>query len=416
MKLLNTARKKKIAFIHRGSFSHSNSRLRDLLVAQFPEFEVETFDIGKDILRRFPGVVLLNLLHVFWLYGVEIVCRRRSVRDCFYRTPYIFLKIKVLIGRVLGLRRDEFAFSFQTQSLFDASLLRVPHFVYTDHTHLANLTYPSFERSRLFSSEWIELEYRVYDGAARVFVMSHHVARSLVEQYNGDPDRISCIGAGSNLRLTNRMLKNSDYQNQHIVFVGVDWKRKGGPLLVEAFKLVRKQLPLATLAIVGCSPKVDVPGVNVIGRVSLLAVADHLLQASVFCLPTRVEPFGIAAIEALTAKIPVVATRVGALPDIVQNGKSGILVDPDNLEQLANALIELLSDPVKCRRFGEVGQRSVEGGFSWEAVGIRLRNEILREIEGSQPMANAATPSVWINSCEPPCVPLHGPSAVDARL
>ena len=70
---------------------------------------------------------------------------------CFWRTPFIFQKTRQLLRAMLAPRREEFAFSVQTQSLYDASLPGLPHFVYTDHTHLANLGYPAFSRDRLFA-------------------------------------------------------------------------------------------------------------------------------------------------------------------------------------------------------------------------------------------------------------------------
>ena len=62
-------------------------------------------------------------------------------------------------------------------------------------------------------------------------------------------------------------------------------------------------------------------------------------------LPSRSEPFGIAIIEGLACKKPVVATTVGGIPEIIENGENGILVEPDNPAVLAEALITVLRDP-----------------------------------------------------------------------
>ncbi len=373
--------KKRIAFIKRGPFSHTNTRVGELLARHFPEYLLEPIDLDEQILRREKGVVLLNILHVFRFYGWDILRGRRSVRACFYRTPFIFRQIKTLLAEHLEPIRSQLVFSIQTQSLYDASVPGLPHFVYTDHTHLANLYYPTFDSSLLFSREWIDFERDVYRSATRVFIMSHHVARSIIEHYGGDPGRITCIYAGSNVATTPRPLDNDGYRNQRIVFVGVEWERKGGPLLLESFKRVQKALPKASLTIVGSAPKVNLPGVHVVGRVPLPEVETHLLQASVFCMPTKVEPFGIAPIEALAHKIPVVASRIGALPDIIQEGKTGLLVAPESVEDLAAALISLLSDPEKCRRFGELGSHLVKETYSWSAVGLRLKQEITADLE-----------------------------------
>ena len=85
----------------------------------------------------------------------------------------------------------------------------------------------------------------------------------------------------------------SRYQRQSILFVGVDWKRKGGPVLIEAFEIVRKTYPNAILTVVGCKPDTHVGGVNEKGRVPLEELVDYYIEASIFCMPTIEEPFGI---------------------------------------------------------------------------------------------------------------------------
>jgi glycosyltransferase involved in cell wall biosynthesis len=160
-----------------------------------------------------------------------------------------------------------------------------------------------------------------------------------------------------------------NYRNQRILFVGVDWERKGGPELAAAFKIVQQRHPNARLTIVGCSPQLELRNCEIVGRVPIEQMKNYYAQASVFCMPTRLEPFGIVFVESLLNKIPIVATNLGALPDIVENGKSGYLVEPNNAAELARALGELLSNAEKCSRFGEYGYRAVLERYSWDATG-----------------------------------------------
>lgn len=172
-------------------------------------------------------------------------------------------------------------------------------------------------------------------------------------------------------------LQNDNYRNQRILFAGVDWERKGGPDLVAAFKIVQQRLPHARLTIVGCSPQLELRNCDIVGWVPLEQMKNYYAQASVFCLPTLLEPFGIVFVELLLNKIPIVATNLGALPDIVENGKSGYLVEPNNSVELARALCELLSDAGKCSRFGSCGYQAVVERYSWNSTGKRIRQEIL---------------------------------------
>jgi glycosyltransferase involved in cell wall biosynthesis len=377
-------RPRKIAYIKRGLFSYSNHRTGEQLRRHFPEFEVEEIDVVNDLLRKHKAIILINVLCIFLQYWRELLSRRQTVRLCFYRTPYIFRKIRELVRQRLKPHLSEYAFSIQTQSLYDASVASLPHFVYTDHTHLTNLQYPGFPRAELFSRKWIDLEQEIYRNAKHVFVMSEHVRRSLIDQYGCDPADSTCVYAGSNIDPTPVPLQNDNYQNQTVVFVGVDWERKGGRTLVKAFKQVLETLPKARLVIIGSSPSVRHAQIEVVGRASHEEVKARLIKASVFCLPTRVEPFGIAVVEAFFHKLPVITTTIGAMPDLVRAGESGLLVPPDDPSALAAALIELLRDPAKCRRFGERGNEVVLSRYSWNEVGRKLRAGIDASLAGEK--------------------------------
>ncbi len=369
--------RKKIAYIKRGLFSYSNARTGEQLRKHFPEYDIEEIDLVADILRNHEFIVLKNFLCIIWRYWRDLAARRQTIALAFYRTPYIFRKIRELIREKLAPRAHEFAFSFQTQSLYDASIPGLPHFVYTDHTHLVNLSYPGFPRSELFAREWIDLEQEIYRHAEHVFVMSHHVRDSLVDQYASDPGHSTCVFAGSNVDPTPVALRNDDYRNRTILFVGVDWERKGGPTLLAAFDLVLREIPDARLVIIGCQPSVSHPQIEVLGRVPREEVKARFSTASLFCLPTRVEPFGIVVVEAYYHKLPVVASRIGAMPDLIRDGETGRLVPPDEPQTLARVLIELLGDPEKLRRFGERGHELVREHYSWDAVGEKLRAGIV---------------------------------------
>jgi glycosyltransferase involved in cell wall biosynthesis len=101
------------------------------------------------------------------------------------------------------------------------------------------------------------------------------------------------------------------------------------------------------------------------------------LKSSIFCLPTKREPFGIVFIEAMMHKLPIVSNKIGALPDFVTDNENGFLVDAGDVEALAEALIKLLDNPEICKNFGEKGYSKVANTYTWEKVGERLRDNIL---------------------------------------
>jgi glycosyltransferase involved in cell wall biosynthesis len=223
------------------------------------------------------------------------------------------------------------------------------------------------------------MERGAYHNARMIFTMSRNISRSLIDEYGCPSHKVRCVYAGSNVSSsTAEHIDNSRFGAKNILFVGVDWERKGGPVLLEAFRSVRRAHPQARLTIVGCSPQISEPGVHVAGRVPLDEVARHYHHASVFCLPTLNEPFGLVFLEAASFGLPVVATRIGAIPEIVADGKSGYLVAPQDAVELAARLGELLGDPARAEQFGAYGREWMSQRYSWEETGHRLSTYIKR--------------------------------------
>ena len=134
----------------------------------------------------------------------------------------------------------------------------------------------------------------------------------------------------------------------------------------------------------GCSPKVDVPNCTVVGRIPLEQLNKFYEQASVFCLPTKLEPFGIAFIEALSYKLPIVATNIGAIPDFVVDGQNGYLVSPGSASEIARAIDKLLDSPANCKIFGQQGYSLVKEKYTWENTGALMRQHILSALDHQQ--------------------------------
>jgi glycosyltransferase involved in cell wall biosynthesis len=356
----------------------ANVSFHKMLSGAFPEFDVVVVDVNKLLRARLLWRVA-NVLCTLREYGWEILTGGKRFRTCMSKTACYHSQVRKLVSDVVG--EGEYAFSIQIQSLFDASTAGTKHYVYTDHTHLANLQYESFDRRHLFSKRWIAQETSVYRNAAMVFVRSTNIRRSLIDDYACEPGRVECVYAGSNASPPQIRADTDRYAAQNILFVGLDWHRKGGPALVAAFRDLLQTHPNARLTIVGASPALDVANCDVIGRVPVERVGTYFESASVFCLPTRIEPFGIVFVEALSYSLPIVATRVGAVPDMVVDGLNGYLVAPDDVAGLTRYLRELLSDPGKCEALGCESRKLAESRYNWKAVGERIRAHVLVDDE-----------------------------------
>jgi starch synthase len=113
-------------------------------------------------------------------------------------------------------------------------------------------------------------------------------------------------------------------------------------------------------------------------------VIQLLTRAAVFVCPSVYEPLGIVNLEAMACGTPVVASRVGGIPEVVDDGRTGVLVEVDDGFEagLASALDTVLGDPEAARRMGEAGRERAVGEFGWDAVARRtaaLYEEVLKQ-------------------------------------
>jgi glycosyltransferase involved in cell wall biosynthesis len=156
-----------------------------------------------------------------------------------------------------------------------------------------------------------------------------------------------------------------------VLFVGGNMQRKGLPTLIRALQLVRRAVPGAGLWVVGRDGAAGrmqalARSEGVGAAVCFLGLQDqNALLASyasvdVFALPSLTEAFGVALLEAMAAGVPVVATQVGGIPEIVEHERNGLLVVPDAPDALAQAIIRLLQDAALRERLAAAGLETVE--------------------------------------------------------
>jgi glycosyltransferase involved in cell wall biosynthesis len=151
---------------------------------------------------------------------------------------------------------------------------------------------------------------------------------------------------------------------------------KGFDVLVRAFADARRELPELALEIAGDGPlagelRAAAPeGVTFLGQVS--PISSALERASVVVVPSRGEGFGMVALEAAERGRAVVATSVGGLTEIVEDGETGLVVPPEDAGALARAIVALASEPDRARALGEAGRRRALAEFGQERCTIRI--------------------------------------------
>lgn len=165
----------------------------------------------------------------------------------------------------------------------------------------------------------------------------------------------------------------------YLLAIGRHVRQKGFDLLLAAFaKVVQAKAGTHDLLIAGDGAERKnlerlAVELGLGGRVHFVGVTDRLTTArlfvgcSFFVLPSRVEPFGIVNIEAMAAGKAVLANAVGGVPEIVQNGRTGILIEAGDIEALAGGITRLILNPDLCRTLGTAGLERVPR-FNWNSV------------------------------------------------
>ncbi len=170
-----------------------------------------------------------------------------------------------------------------------------------------------------------------------------------------------------------------------MLFVGRLASNKGLEGLVTAFAPLSRRDPSARLVLVGEDGGM---GSNVDARARSLGLSDRVLrlghvaddamlanafrEARMTVLPSDYEAFGLVLLESLAQGTPVVASAVGGIPEVVEDGKAGILVPPGDATALGAALDRLWSDPDLGRRLGAFGRSEVVPRYTWESAAQKI--------------------------------------------
>ncbi|MBY6049546.1 glycosyltransferase family 4 protein [Vannielia litorea] len=172
-----------------------------------------------------------------------------------------------------------------------------------------------------------------------------------------------------------------------LLFVGGDWERKGGPLLLEMFEILRARFPGAELHIVGCEPESakGIEDVTVHGYLNKSDSKDAakleglFRQAAFLVVPSRQEAFGIAFCEACAYGLPPVGTKTGGIKSIIRDGENGLLLEPEaSAEAQAERIAALWSDRDAYLAMCATARRHYENRLSWGAWAAQIEAEAER--------------------------------------
>jgi glycosyltransferase involved in cell wall biosynthesis len=278
--------------------------------------------------------------------------------------------------------RDANIYFFNTQVpavIGGAARLKQPYVLATDITpiqydRMGELYNHPQERSRLLTRYKNAATTNTLRRAAQLLPWSSWVKKSLIEDYGTDPAKVEVLPPGIDLSLWHP--SSPPDGPIKILFVGGDFSRKGGDILLEAYSAISACVPAGSLELLLVTrSKIPVrPGVQVFS--DLHPNSPDLLRlyqsSHIFVLPSLAEAYGIAALEACAAGLPVITSRVGGFEDIVEEGTNGFLVPAGQVAPLFEALLRLVPDPALRENMGSASRERAERFFNAEKNAARL--------------------------------------------
>lgn len=236
-----------------------------------------------------------------------------------------------------------------------------------------------------------EQERRLTEGCDRVIVCSRAMKSEIIGQWKTPSPKILVVPNGVDpARVNAGQGTPRGYQEGHrwLLFFGRLVPEKGIDLLLQAMVEVLKTYPDVRLAVLGSGPyRKDLEGeaerLEITKQVSFLGFARQpqrnlwLAYSQAALFPSRYEPFGIAALEAMAAGVPVIAAQVGGMADFIVDEKNGLLVPPDHPLALADAIIRVLSDPAWAESLVEQALSDVRH-YSWDQIARRTEHTYTR--------------------------------------
>jgi glycosyltransferase involved in cell wall biosynthesis len=239
-------------------------------------------------------------------------------------------------------------------------------------------------------NEWLQLYWlkRLNQKTHLIIAVSNSVKDFLVGKKLAPESRVKVIHNGIKLQnAKSKMRKAKTVNRNHFIIgnVGNLNHQKGHKYLIEAMPKILEHYPHTMLEIIGEGEErknleLIIQNLKLERHVTLLGrqidPMSFMAKWEIFVLSSVAETFGIVVLEAMSQRLPIVATKVGGVPDIIKHNKNGLLVLPESPEAIAEAVLELLSHPAKAEEISRAGYGRVKD-FDWREIVKKVEKEYL---------------------------------------
>jgi glycosyltransferase involved in cell wall biosynthesis len=311
-----------------------------------------------------------------------------------------------LVSRGYATQADRRLRSVDHDIIFSPGTVPISHFATS--TPIVFWADTTFDRMVDYYESWTRLsrrtlrnghavEQNALDRCRLALYSSDWAANSALQDYRVDPRKVHVVPFGANVSDAPSRdevvaaIDGRDQERCDLLFVGVDWERKGGEVAVAAAETMNRAGRHTELHVVGCVPPGRLPGfVRVHGFISKRDLAGRQRVAALYARahlvigPSTAEAYGLAFAEACCYGVPVLATDTGGVGTVVRDGVTGYLLprgaSGDAYAQIASRIME---DPDAYRRLALAARREYETRLNWDAAGRHVRDLITAHIVGA---------------------------------
>lgn len=205
-----------------------------------------------------------------------------------------------------------------------------------------------------------------------IFTMGNWVANILKEKYPEFKDKIISVGGGINL---DHKLINPNKSRNKFLFVGRDFKRKNGYLVIEAFKKLYKKNNTYELYIIGSDINMNIPGIHFIGNTNYKELSHYFNICDVFVMPSLFEAYGLVFPEALCYGLPCIGFNKYEMPYFIKNDENGYLLEENDSKKLSELMEKcILNDKIFSNVFNK--RKYYLDLYSWKNVFSKMEIEM----------------------------------------
>lgn len=316
-------------------------------------------------LRNIPIIkrIIRKYIPKLWDFGISDICRNRSL--------YSDIKDNVLqFSEILGNTNSRKTYIYQ-----DLCIDYLCYLHNNDITTLDYAGYGKYSEDRIFERNKMQLDY--YSHSSGILMMGKWMTDYLMRSYPELKDKVYHVGGGINLdyKMINPNIRKS---NNKILFVGRDFRRKGGYDVIAAFEILRQKYSNLELHVAGpkINPlKVAMPGYHFYGDASKDTLQYLMNNCDVFCMPSYFEAYGLVFIESLAFGLPCIGRNKCEMPYFIESGITGELIASEDITELAQKIETVLNDS-SYKKNVEDRKDYYLNEYSWKSVARRIANII----------------------------------------